>query len=152
MPKISKSLLVIKWSESFTDFLHRVIGIRITPLAYVIRENVVPNRGLPQLAPISLYLIEHGSIEEEMIEFVPHSHPLFKNDLVSVYYYLKEATYSTQYASSIKLYQRNKNGRDAWLAIVRQYAGKDKWDKEIKLKDNFLHTSQWKGQSNFTLG
>jgi len=111
------------------------------PLEYVIRENVVPNRGLPQLAPISPHSIEHGSIEEEMIEFVPHSHPLFKNDSASVYYYLEEATRSTQYASSIKPYQHNKNGRDAWLAIVRQYAGKDKWDKEIKLQDDFLHTS-----------
>ena len=152
VPKISKSLPVMKWSESFTDFLHRVIGIRMIPLAYVIRENVVPNRQIPQLAPNSPHSIEHGSIEEEMIEFVSHSHPLFKNDSASVCYYLEEATRSTQYASSIKPYQRNKNGRDAWLAIVRQYAGKDKWDKEIKLQDDFLHTSQWKGQSNFTLG
>jgi len=104
VPKISKSLPVMKWSESFTDFLHRVIRIRMIPLAYVIRENVVPNRGLPQLAPNSPYSIEHGLIEEELIEFVPHSHPLFKNDLVSMYYYLEEATHSTQYASSIKQY------------------------------------------------
>ena len=32
-----------------------------------------------------------------------------------------------------------------------QYAGKDKWESEIKQQDNLLHTWQWKGQSNFPL-
>ena len=74
------------------------------------------------------------------------------NDSSSVYYHLEEAVRSTSYASSIKPYQRQKDGRGAWLAIVSQYAGKDKWDSEIKKQDDFLHSSQWKGQSNFTLG
>ena len=32
-----------------------------------------------------------------------------------------------------------------------QYAGKDKWESEIKQQGDLLHTQQWKGQSNFPL-
>ena len=36
VPKITRSLPIIKWTEAFQDFLHRVIGVRTIPLAYVI--------------------------------------------------------------------------------------------------------------------
>ena len=36
---ITKALPIIKWTEAFQDFLHRVIGARMIPLAYVIRTN-----------------------------------------------------------------------------------------------------------------
>ena len=37
VPKVSKKLPIIKWTEAFQDFLSRVIGVRTIPLAYVIR-------------------------------------------------------------------------------------------------------------------
>ena len=40
VPKITKALPIIKWTEAFQDFLSRVIGSRTTPLSYVIRPNV----------------------------------------------------------------------------------------------------------------
>ena len=36
VPTITKALPIIKWTEAFQDFLHRVIGARMIPLAYVI--------------------------------------------------------------------------------------------------------------------
>ena len=87
-----------------------------------------------------------------MIEFASHAHWLFKNGSSSVYCHLEEAVRGTSYASSIKPYQRRKDGRGTWLAIASQHAGKDKWDSEIKKQDAFLHSSQWKGQTNFTIG
>ncbi len=47
VPKISKTLSIIKWTEAFTDFLHRKIGVRMIPLAYVVRARVIPNAPLP---------------------------------------------------------------------------------------------------------
>jgi hypothetical protein len=41
--KISKALPVIKWTESFRDFLNRVIGMRIIPLCYVMRDSECPS-------------------------------------------------------------------------------------------------------------
>ena len=43
VPKISKALPVIKWTEAFKYYIHLIIGIRGIPLAYIIRpEAVVP--------------------------------------------------------------------------------------------------------------
>jgi hypothetical protein len=36
VPKITKALPIIKWTEAFRDYLHRVVGVRNIPLAYVI--------------------------------------------------------------------------------------------------------------------
>ena len=70
---------------------------------------------------------------------------------MEVYYTLDESTRSTSYAASIKPYQRTNNGREAWLALSRQYAGNDKRESEIKRHEYLLHTRMWKEQSKFTL-
>ena len=80
-----------------------------------------------------------------------HTHALFREDNSDVYYKLEEATRGTPYVASIKPFQRAKQGREAWLAITGQYAGKDKWAAEIKQQEQLLHTRVWKGQSNFSL-
>ena len=51
VPKITKALTVIKWTEAFKDYLHKVIGVRTIPLAYVIRpEGILPVIGSTQQA------------------------------------------------------------------------------------------------------
>ena len=37
--KISKAHPILKWTESFSDFLSRKVGVRTIPLSYVVREN-----------------------------------------------------------------------------------------------------------------
>ena len=151
VPKISKTLSIIKWTEAFTDFLHRKIGVRMVPLAYVVREVVDPPAPPPPLATNLPHSTEHGSVEGELIARASHTHPLFRDDNSAVYYLLEEATRGTSYAPTIKPYQRSKHGRDAWRSLVMQYAGEDKWQSELKYQDDLLHNRQWKGQSNFSL-
>jgi hypothetical protein len=76
---------------------------------------------------------------------------LFRDDNATVYFKLEEATRLTTYAASIKPFQQTKDGRGSWFVILNQYAGKDKWEAEIKRQEQLLHTRVWKGQSNFTL-
>jgi hypothetical protein len=150
VPKITKALPIIKWTEAFRDYLHRVIGVRIIPLAYVIRPvAAVPVIGAQ--AAGTPHSTEHEAIETELIARASHGHALFREDNSAVYYKLEEATRATSYAASIKPFQRAKNGREAWLALSNQYAGNDKWEAEIKRQEQLLHTRLWKGQSNFTL-
>jgi hypothetical protein len=66
-----------------------------------------------------------------------------------VYFLIEEATRSTSYAPSIKPYQRTRDGRGAWLAILRQFAGEAKWRAEIKIAEELLLNRKWKGQDNF---
>ena len=63
VPKMTKALPIIKWTEAFQDFLNRVIGARMIPLAYVIRiDPQVPGLA-PPLAPNQPHSTEHESVE-----------------------------------------------------------------------------------------
>jgi hypothetical protein len=142
-----KTLSIIKWTEAFTDFLHGTIGVRMVPLAYIVRNLVAP--GIPPgLANGLPHSAEHESVEGEMIARASHTHPLFRGDNSAVYYLLEEATHGTRYAPTIKPYQRSKQGQEAWRSLVNQYAGEDKWQAELKRQDELLHNRVWKGQSN----
>ena len=63
VPKITKALPIIKWTEAFKDFLHRVIGARMIPLAYVIRTDTKVPAIAPTLAPNQPHSTQHGSVE-----------------------------------------------------------------------------------------
>ena len=149
-PKIAKGLNIMKWSESFLDILHRCIGVRMIPLAYVVRELEIPE-AITDLAAGQPHSTIAGSIEQELISRGSHNHPLFRDDRASVYYKLEEATRGTSYAASIKPFQRSKDGRGAFDAIINQFAGEDKWESEIKTKEELIHGIKWKGQSNYSL-
>ena len=131
VPKVTKALPVIAWTESFKDYLWRVIGVRNVPLAYVIREQVVPDSP-EDLVPDQPYSRVAGSIEAELVQQASHSHGLFKDDNTELYFKLEEAVRGTIYANSIRPFQKKRDGRGAWFAISRQYAGPDKCELELK--------------------
>ena len=62
---------------------------------------------------------------EELIACATHDHTKYNDINHKLYSLLEEATRSTQYASSICLLSRRKDGQEAYLALKRQYAGKD---------------------------
>ena len=64
VPKISKALPVIKWTEAFQDFVNRKIGNHNIPLAYIIHDE--PNPPAAAL-PHQSHSIELGSVEAELI-------------------------------------------------------------------------------------
>ena len=150
-PKISCALPVMKWVEAFSEFLKQVIGVRMVPLFYVIHATANVDAVPPTLAPDQLHSNEYGSVENEMTFRASHEHPLFREDNQKVYFYLEEGTRGTVYAATIKPYQRRRHGRDAFLAIQSQYAGKDKWEAEIKRCELVLHKREWTGQNSYKL-
>ena len=127
------------------------MGSRTIPLAYVVRGTVDVPAIAPNRANNQPYAEEFGSVEMELINRAKHNHALFRDDNAKVYYYLEEATRTTSFAASIKPYQRTKNGRGAFLALVSQYAGEDKWRAELKKQDDLLHNRKWKGNTNLSL-
>jgi hypothetical protein len=150
--KITKTLPITNWTEAFTDFLDRVIGVRTIPLCYVIREEVQVPAVTPPLATDQQHPTKHGSVEAELIARSSHQHLLFRGGNANVYHYLEEATTrSTSYSASIKPFQRTKDGRGAWIALVSQITGTDKWEAEIKRQEQLQHMRVWKGQSNFSI-
>ena len=152
-PKLTKGVTVMQWSESFSDILHRIIGVRHVPLAYVIRDDakVPETKDVPEAEKDQPWAKEYGCIETELISLTDHAHALFRQDNADVYAKMEEATRNTTYWASIKPFQRTQDGCGAYLALVTQFAGKDKWEKEIQQQSSILHTRKWKGQNNFTL-
>jgi hypothetical protein len=63
MPKITKALPIIKWTETFAYFTQRVIGVRTIPLSYVICEAMAVNADAPALMNLQPYSAIHGSVE-----------------------------------------------------------------------------------------
>lgn len=149
-PKIPKRGGVQRWVEGFKDTLHQIIGVRFSPLSYLIREDVVPGPA-PALAPDSPFSAETGSVEDELISRLNHTSPLLKTDNNKLYHLLEEATRNTIYASTISPHSKTMNGRAAYLALISQHAGKDKWEKDITEQEDFLHNRKWKGDTNFTM-
>ena len=146
-----KALPIMKWTEAFQDYLHRVIGVRVIPLVYIICTDSDVPMPVPPLAPNQPHSEVHGSIEYKLVERASHEHPLFRDDNSEVYFKLEEATCGTMYAASIKSFQCTENGRGAYAALISQYTGRDKWESEIRRQDDLLHNWVWKGQSSFPL-
>jgi hypothetical protein len=82
--RISKALPVIKWTESFRDFLNRVIGVRTIPVCYVIRETVIVPAIAPAMAQNQPHSNEHESVTGELVARASHEHALFRDDNASV--------------------------------------------------------------------
>ena len=149
-PCITRSLPIIKWTESFEEFLHQVLGVHHVPLSYVIRSSTTVGAP-PNLLNNRSYSDTHGSVEGELIARTSHNTAHYKADNATVFKYIEEATRETRYSASISPFSRRKDGRGAWLALIAQYVGKDKWQNELDKQETFLHTRVWKGNSNFTL-
>ena len=92
VPKIMKALPIIKWTEAFQDFLHQIIRVRMIPLAYVIHANLNIPAPPPQLTINQPHSNEHGSVEAEVVTCLSHTHALYHDDNLSVYFHLEEAT------------------------------------------------------------
>ena len=71
-PKISKALPIIRWTEAFIDHLHRCIGVRLIPLAYVTRPDTAVPADVPTLATDQPFSTENGSLEAELISRESH--------------------------------------------------------------------------------
>ena len=92
VPKIPEALPIIKWIEAFQDFLHQIIRVRMIPLVYEMHANVNIPAPLPQVTVNQPHSNEHGSVEAEPITHLSHTHALYCDDNLLVYFHLKEAT------------------------------------------------------------
>jgi hypothetical protein len=151
LPKITKSLPIMKWQEAIDTYFSRVHGARSVPLTYIIRKNVAIADPLPSLVQDKPYSADNGSLEAEMVATASHSHSLYRIDNATVHYALTQATLGTQYASSVSPFDKANDGRGAYLALKTQFAGPDKYQELLKKQTDFLMTRKWTGQSSLTL-
>ena len=139
VPKITRSLPIVRWTESFEDFLHRVIGSRHICLSYLVMDNVAVAASAPNLLPNRCYSAEHGSVVGELIARATHDHTKYKDNNEKLYLFLEEATRSTQYAPSMRPFSRAKDGREAYLVNVNMW-GRTSGKLRLKSrKTSYIH-------------
>jgi hypothetical protein len=80
-----------------------------------------------------------------------HDHPVFDDDNHAIFDMLHDSLQGTTFGATINPYKKKKDGRKAWLALLNQHAGQDRWDTEVKRENAFLTSHIWKGNVNFTL-
>jgi hypothetical protein len=150
-PKMDRNTTMLKWTELAANALGSRIGTRNAPLSYVIRPSETVPDPPPALENGKPWSIEHGSIRMEMEARLSFDDPVFDDDSAALFDLLCEALHGTQYAATLISFKRKRDGRGAWIALLRQYAGKDRWEAELKKEHEVLTTHTWKGNNNITL-
>ena len=155
VPCITKTNPPLRWTDTFMDYCLNTYGVRKAPLAYIIRDNVeVPYETRPALDTTTTIdpLLDgcaygiSGSVMNDLIARLSHTHPLYKTDNAKVYSALEEATRSTAYSSTVKAFSRRRDGRAAWKALVSSHAGADKWELLQKENTKWLLNTKWNGR------
>ena len=54
----------------------------------------------------------------------------------------------TTYDSSINYVKKKSDGRGAYLALIAQHAGKDKWIKILHVAKTYVNEAKWDGQTS----
>lgn len=108
-PHIIQKLDIVRWNESFLDFLSRIVGDTNIPLACVVRTIDNEDYDAPfDLRNENCCAEDAGSLEVELIKRALHSHPSFKEDNAAVYCRLEETTKSTVHSALSNLLNERK--------------------------------------------
>mmetsp|Transcript_11395 Transcript_11395/g.16571 ORF Transcript_11395/g.16571 Transcript_11395/m.16571 type:complete len:104 (+) Transcript_11395:1884-2195(+) len=95
-----------------------VFGARNSTLVYLIRLD----SQIPMPAPTTVTDHPHklggGSVEEDQVIRLSHTHPLFNDDNEKFYRKLEEATRGTTYEASIKPFALTQNGHGAYQSLM----------------------------------
>jgi len=141
-----KEKKIIKWIPLFEDALSRTFGPR-GPLIYVLRENPAVPAEIDDPLDADAHYGQSGSMLEELILRLPHSGPIFKDDNKTVFMMISKAVAGTSVESTIKSFSRQKDGRAAYLALVANHAGDEKYRAIVKARMNLLQNIKWNGRS-----
>ena len=147
LPPISKTYGIMKLLEHFLTYLESRLGMNSIALAYMIQENATPALPLPGLAHGKPWSLGHNSIAKELIDYASHDGPAFQTDNATVYRLLQEVLAGTQHMSSIKPFQRQRNGRGAYEALQLHNMGNSKWEKVVEAAETWVGSRTWDGRN-----
>ena len=151
LPVVSKTFGIVKAMDLVPGHLRDRLGSRKVPLAYVIRENVQPPT-LGNLKVDECVGESYDTLADELIAHTPHSGSEFAEDNAKVFQILQDMIQGTSFESSIKSFQRARNGRGAYRALCQHNLGSSKWDKIIEEAENYVMKREWNGKNyRFTL-
>jgi len=84
---------------------------------------------------------------DELIAFTPHSGPNYEADNARLFGILQKALSGTASMASITRFQRRRNGREAFLALVTHNLGSNKWEDLVESAEGMLNQRKWNGKN-----
>ena len=141
-----KDKKIIKWMPLFEDALSRTFGSK-GPLIYVLRDTVAVPSEVDDPLDVNAHYGRSGSMLEELIQRLPHTGPIYRDDNKTVYLLISRAVAGTSVESTIKSFSRQKDGRGAYLALAANHAGDTKYRGIVKSRMNLLQNIKWNGRS-----
>ncbi len=151
VPKLSNTTPVPKWADSFKIWASESYGSQKAPLGYVIRDVAVPPNNPPDLAVGQPHSASGGSILADLTSRLSHASALYARDDAAIFSALEEATRGTKYANAIKPYESRRDGRSAYLALLSNHAGDDKWDAIWETAETYVTSKKWDGSGSIKL-
>ena len=151
VPKLKKGGSVTKWESSMKVNAKMQFGTRCSDLTYLMRKDADVPAVAPVLAPGMPYTVEGGSIQADMESRLSLAHPLYQLDNEMFFNLIEEAVRDSDHPNTIKPFERRRDGRGAWLAMMGNHAGDDKWDRLIETAENYINKRKWDGSGSLTL-
>jgi hypothetical protein len=148
VPKLTKTMTVAKWDDSLRVYASQAYGARKSTLEYLLRKEAAVNPVHPPLVANCPHSADAESIQGEQAMRLSHNHPLFRNDNKTLFGVLEVALRGTTYDASIKPFQRSSDGCKAYLALISQHAGKDKWVKILRDAKTYVNERKWDGTTS----
>ena len=126
-PKLGKKTNVANWNDYIMVHASQVFGVRKSNIEYFLRYTDAVVAPHPPLLVNQTHSDVGGSIQEEQSLRLYHMHPIYRDNKKQFYGILGETTQGTTYEDSTKPFHRDSNGHGAYLAMIDQHAGRDKW-------------------------
>ena len=146
LPAISKSFGIMRALDLVPSHLRERLGVCKVALSYVIRAE--PNPGpVPDQEPNDVTSAGYASIMDELIDFAPHTGDAFKEDNANVYQILQDLVSGTSHETSVKTYQRSRDGGGAYLALCQHNLGSSKWEKIFEDAETYVTKREWNGKN-----
>ena len=144
---VSKTFGIVKAMDMVPSHLRDRLGVRKVPLIYVIREDPTPGDA-PLPAPNSPTSANFTSIADELIYYTPHQGDEYAEDNAKVFQILQDMVSGTSFESSVKTYQRRRDGRGAYFALCQHNLGSSKWDKILEDAESYVSKREWNGRNH----
>ena len=105
----------------------------------------------PPLAICQPHATAGRSIEADQTSRLSHTHALYNSVNLKFYCKLEEAVRGTEFEVSIKPYQLTGTGRTAYLLLLSQHTGKDKWMQIVRQANKYVTQRKWDGTTGLDL-
>ena len=133
------------YRDKFMSNLSNITGARNIALSYVINE--AERTRITRISPLKEVETIDLSDDSLFVSRTTHYGPLYSEDIAKVWMLLKKSLLGYQPYHHVDEFERNRDGRGAWLTLKAYYEGEDFVNKIIQENLTKLRTLHYRGET-----